>query len=62
MGVVVVQQKFQPTTTTEIPLANGLLTHEQALKVLAGPVELLRQRARWFAQNVKSCRRPSFKA
>ena len=43
MGVVVVQQKFQPTTTTEIPLANGSLTHEQALKVLAGAVELLRQ-------------------
>jgi len=62
MGVVVVQQKFQPTTTTEIPLANGSLTHEQALKVLAGAVELLRQRARLFAQNVKSCRRPSFKA
>jgi len=43
MGVVVVQQKFRPTTTTEIPLANGLLTHEQALKVLAGAVGLLRQ-------------------
>jgi len=45
MGVVVVQQKFQPMTTTGIPLATGLLTHEQALEVLAGAVELLRQRA-----------------
>jgi len=47
MGVVV-QQKFQPTTTTEIPLANGLLTHEEASKVLAGALELLRQRALQF--------------
>jgi hypothetical protein len=31
MGVVVVKQNFQRTTTTEIPFANGLLTHEQAL-------------------------------
>jgi len=48
MGVVVVQQKFQPTTTTEIRLANGLLNHEEALKVLAGALELLRQRALQF--------------
>ena len=61
LGVVVVKQKFQRTTTTEVT-DKDLLTHEQALKVLAGAVELLRQRARLFAQNVRSCRRPSFKA
>jgi len=42
LGVVVVKQKFQRTTTTEVT-DKDLLTHEQALKVLAGALQLLRQ-------------------
>ena len=42
MGVVVVEKKLHTTTT--VSLAEDLLTHEQALKVLAGAIELLRQR------------------
>jgi len=42
LGVVVVKQKIQRTTTTEIK-SKGLWTHEQALKILAGAVEALRQ-------------------
>ena len=36
------KQKFQRTTTTEVT-DKDLLTHEQALKVLAGALQLLRQ-------------------
>lgn len=42
MGVVVGKQKIQKTTTT-VPLSKDLLTHEQALKVLAGAIEALRK-------------------
>ena len=42
LGVVVVKQKIQRTTTTEVT-DKDLLTHEQALKVLAEALELLRQ-------------------
>ncbi len=42
LGVVVVKQKIQRTTTTKIK-SKGLWTHEQALKILAGAVEALRQ-------------------
>ena len=42
LGVVVVKQNFQRTTTTEVT-DKDLLTHEQALKVLAGALEFLRQ-------------------
>jgi len=41
MGVVVVEKKLHTTTT--VSLIKDLLTHEQALKVLAGALELLRQ-------------------
>lgn len=41
MGVVVGKRKFQKTTTTVT--AVGLLTHEEALKILAGALELLRK-------------------
>jgi len=37
LGVVVVKQNFQRTTTTEVT-DKDLMTHEQALKVLAGAV------------------------
>ena len=39
---VVVQQKIQRTTTREI-LTKGLLTHEEALKILAGALDILRK-------------------
>jgi len=42
LGVVVVERKIHKTTTS-VPLSNGLLTHEQALKILAGALELLRK-------------------
>ena len=42
LGVVVAKQKIQRTTTTEVT-DKDLLTHEQALKVLAGAVQLLQQ-------------------
>ena len=41
MGVVVVEKKLHTTTT--VALSKNLFTHEEALKVLAGAVELLRQ-------------------
>jgi hypothetical protein len=41
LGVVVEKQPVQRTTTTAIK-SKGLLTHEQALKVLAGALEALR--------------------
>jgi hypothetical protein len=44
LGFVVVEQDFQCTTTTEVA-DKDLLAYEQALKVLAGALELLRQRA-----------------
>jgi len=44
LGVVVVKQKFQRTTTTEVT-DRDLLTREEALKVLAGALKGLRQRA-----------------
>ena len=44
LGVVVVKQNFQRTTTTEVT-DKDLMTHEQALKVLAGALKGLRQRA-----------------
>ena len=44
LGVVVVKQNFQRTTTTEVTDMD-LLTHEETLEVLAGALELLRQRA-----------------
>ena len=42
MGVVVGQRKIQRTTTT-VPLNKDLLTHEQALRILAGALEALRK-------------------
>jgi len=42
MGVVVGKNRRQKTTTTAIK-SKGLLTHEQALKVLAGALEALRK-------------------
>ncbi|MDH5782049.1 MAG: hypothetical protein OEZ35_00060 [Candidatus Bathyarchaeota archaeon] len=42
MGVVVGQKKIQRTTTTTIE-SRGLLTHEQAIKILAGAIEALRK-------------------
>jgi len=42
MGVVVIQKSKTQTTTT-VPLGKGLLTHEEALKVLAGALEALRK-------------------
>jgi len=42
MGVVVSRRKIQKTTTT-VPLSPNLLTHEQALKILVGALELLRE-------------------
>jgi hypothetical protein len=42
LGVVVVKQPVQRTTTTAIK-SKGLLTHEQALKVLAGALGALRK-------------------
>ena len=42
LGVVVVQKKNLPTTTTAVPTP-GLLTHEEALKILAGALDLLRK-------------------
>ena len=41
MGVVVVEKKLHTTTT--VSLLKDLLTHEEALKVLAGALELLWQ-------------------
>ena len=44
MGLLVVVQKPQKKhTTTSVPLGKGLFTHEEALKVLAGAVEALRE-------------------
>jgi len=42
MGVVVGKSTGQRTTTTAI-VDKGLLTHEQALKILAGAIEALRK-------------------
>lgn len=42
MGVVVGKRKIKKTTTT-VPLSKGIPTHEEALKVLAGAIELLRK-------------------
>jgi hypothetical protein len=42
MGVVVIQKSKTQTTTT-VPLNKDLLTHEEALKVLAGALEALRK-------------------
>jgi hypothetical protein len=42
MGVVVGKPKFQKRTTTAIK-SKDLLTHEQALKILAGALEALRK-------------------
>ena len=42
MAVVVSKQKFQKTTTTEIK-SKDLLTHEEALKLLAGAIKSLQQ-------------------
>ena len=42
MAVVVSKQKFQRTTTTEIK-SKDLLTHEEALKLLAGAIKSLQQ-------------------
>lgn len=44
MGVLVVVQKPQKKhTTTSVSLSKDLLTHEQALKVLAGALDALRK-------------------
>jgi hypothetical protein len=44
MGLLVVVQKPQKKhTTTSVPLGKDLLTHEEALKVLAGALEALRK-------------------
>ena len=42
MGVVVGKRKFQKRTTTAIK-SKDLLTHEEALKILAGALEALRK-------------------
>ena len=42
MGVVVGKRRIQKTTTT-VPVSRDLLTHEQALKILAGAIEALRK-------------------
>lgn len=42
LGVVVEKKKFTRTTTTAIA-SKDLLTHEQALKILAGAIEALRK-------------------
>ena len=42
MGVVVGKRKIRKTTTT-VSLSKNLLTHEQALKMLAGALKLLQQ-------------------
>lgn len=42
MGVVVSKRKIQKTTTTTIK-SKGLLTHEEALKILAGILKALRK-------------------
>ncbi|MDH5770908.1 MAG: hypothetical protein OEZ25_06445 [Candidatus Bathyarchaeota archaeon] len=42
MGVVVSKRKFQKTTTT-VPSSPNLLTHEKALRMLAGALDLLRK-------------------
>lgn len=42
LGVVVVSQKFHRTTTSEIA-TKDLLTHEEALKLLAGALNALRE-------------------
>ncbi|MFQ5759276.1 MAG: hypothetical protein ACE5IF_06325 [Candidatus Bathyarchaeia archaeon] len=42
MGVVVGKRKIKKTTTT-VPLSKNLLTHEEALKILAGALEALRK-------------------
>ena len=45
LGVVVVREKkIQQTTTTEVKVSRGLLTHEEALKLLAGALNLLRKK------------------
>ena len=47
LGVLVVvkqkSQKSKTTTTASVPLSKDLLTHEQALKVLAGALQALRK-------------------
>ena len=44
MGLrVVVDAPRKRVTTTPVPLGKGLLTHEEALKVLAGAIEALRK-------------------
>lgn len=42
MGVVVGKQKIQRTTTTETQ-TSGLLTHDEAPRLLAGALNILRQ-------------------
>jgi len=42
LGVVVVKQKIPHTTTTVI-MDKDLLTHKQALRILAGAIEALRK-------------------
>ena len=39
LGVVVIKKSQKSKTTTSVPLSNGLLTHEQALLVLAGAIK-----------------------
>ena len=41
---VVVSARQKKVTTTPVPLGKDLLTHEQALKILAGALEALRKR------------------
>jgi len=44
MGLLVVETAPRKSvTTTSVPLGKGLLTHEEALKVLAGALEALRK-------------------
>ena len=43
LGVVVVEKPQKRRTTTTVSLSEDLLTHEQALKILAGALELLQQ-------------------
>jgi len=42
LGVVVLKQKISRTTTTAIA-SKDILTHEEALKILAGAIEALRE-------------------
>ncbi len=43
LGVVVIEKSRKRKTTTTVRLSKDLVTHEQALKILAGAIEALRK-------------------